>query len=133
MCKCAMAFVLTWQLALAEGKKGPRLLITGGEPPAPEDTPTVGDEPVSAADKAKGTMLLGSLVDPPLSFLSALRTMLAPVRAEAPKKFAKLQNNGFGLPMQARALGGRVEGAVLPGTESIASCTLGCKAYTNST
>jgi len=96
--KCTLAFALTWQLALAGGKKGPRLLITGGAAPAPEDTPTVGDEPVNIVDGAKGTMVLGSLLDPPLSFLPALRAMVAAVREEARKTFSKLRTTASGCP-----------------------------------
>ena len=91
------------QLVLASGKKGPRLLVTGGPLRPGEDVPSVDGTPLSLTEGGRGVPILGSLVDPELSFLPALRAVEAAVRREARQVFSKLRHNGFGLPMQARA------------------------------
>ena len=71
--------------------------------------------------------VLGSWIDPLLSFAPALRKTTAQVREEARRNFAALQGNGFGLPMQVRAWQSRVESSILPGTEVLSSAAVGPK------
>ena len=128
VCKAFSAFVHMWRLAIAGGQKGPRLLVTGHEELKVEDLPEVAGHSVVQVEAGKATPLLGSLIDPLLTFTPALRAVGAEIREAARRTFAKLQSNGFGLPMQARAWVTRVEAAVLPGTETLVSCKIGFRA-----
>ena len=119
LCRSMDAFLQRWQLALATGKKGPRVLAI--EAPNPGVDLKMGGTQVRVVEDDDAIPVLGSWIDPLLSFAPALRKTTAQVREEARRNFAALQGNGFGLPMQVRAWQSRVESSILPGTEVLSS------------
>ena len=119
------AFVQSWQLNVAGGKKRPKLLTVGAPPISEEEAPVVGGEAIRVIQEGETGALLGCPVDPGLTFDQALQQVTARVRREARRVFAGLQSNGFGTPMQGRAWRTRIESAVLPGAEVLASCQQG--------
>ena len=83
VCKCLNAFVERWQLALAEGKKRPRLLVVGRAPPRGEDIPKIGRDAMQVVEESGSALVFGARLNPALASEQQLKETLGVVRAEA--------------------------------------------------